>query len=258
MLWKPKLIYNLRGKSLKASLLLGITLGCGFNFQAIGLIYTTASKSAFITAISALMVPPLAIILEKTKPRWTSVTGLLISIVGVYLMVRPEGKGINIGDVWTLGCAISFAFYIVYLQIYSKKVPVMDIILGQFLVVGIGSWIASLIMLEPVTMPDTNTLLTTVYLVLGCTFLTAVLQTRFQKETTSTRAGLILTAEPVFATLFAWLVLHEILNGRQLIGGGLIIVGLLTGIAPPPKNKNSNGKYGVETSDQCITSDTTK
>lgn len=67
------------------------------------------------------------------------------------------------------------------------------------------------------------------------TTLTFYLQTRFQKDTSSTRAGIIYTLEPVFAVLFAYLIHGEKLSRQDWIGGGLMLAAVL--IAEAGKNR---------------------
>ena len=47
----------------------------------------------------------------------------------------------------------------------------------------------------------------------------------------SVRVALISSLEPVFAALWAALLLNEQLSGRELLGGGLIVLGVAVGEA---------------------------
>jgi len=65
------------------------------------------------------------------------------------------------------------------------------------------------------------------YLTFFATVLTTYIQTRFQKDTTPTRAAIIFTIEPVIASLIAYLMLGEQLGLLGMVGGGLVVVGVL-------------------------------
>jgi drug/metabolite transporter (DMT)-like permease len=65
------------------------------------------------------------------------------------------------------------------------------------------------------------------YLTLFATLATTYAQTRFQKDTTPTRAVIIFTIEPVFAAILAYFLLRETLGTLGLLGGFLIICGVL-------------------------------
>ncbi|MGB4841382.1 MAG: DMT family transporter, partial [Leptotrichiaceae bacterium] len=61
-------------------------------------------------------------------------------------------------------------------------------------------------------------------------FATAVcffLQTYCQKNTTSTRASILLATESLFAPIFAILLLNESLSIRTMIGAGLILFAVI-------------------------------
>jgi drug/metabolite transporter (DMT)-like permease len=47
-----------------------------------------------------------------------------------------------------------------------------------------------------------------------------------QRHTTATNTALILTAEPVFAAITSYLVVHERLGARPLAGAVLILAGI--------------------------------
>jgi drug/metabolite transporter (DMT)-like permease len=50
-----------------------------------------------------------------------------------------------------------------------------------------------------------------------------------QTHTSATNTALILASEPVFAALTSFIVLHERLGVRALIGAALILVGIILG-----------------------------
>ena len=65
------------------------------------------------------------------------------------------------------------------------------------------------------------------YLTFFATVLTTFVQTRFQKNTTPTRAVIIFSVEPVFASVIAYLLLAERLGELGVLGGALIVGGVL-------------------------------
>ena len=66
-------------RSLAAGVLAGICLFCGYFFQTTGLRYTTPSKSAFITALSIVMVPLLVSLVNKSAPHAAEVAGVVLA-----------------------------------------------------------------------------------------------------------------------------------------------------------------------------------
>src|SRR5205085_6364115 len=94
----------------------------GNEFQTVGLEYTAASKSAFLTGVSVVLVPIfLALFWRRGINRW-SAAGVAAAFVGLYLLTVPasNGGGLNLasmnhGDVLTLGAAVVFAFHIIFI-----------------------------------------------------------------------------------------------------------------------------------------------
>jgi drug/metabolite transporter (DMT)-like permease len=65
------------------------------------------------------------------------------------------------------------------------------------------------------------------YLALTCTVLAYLGQTWAQGRTSPTRTAIILSMEPVFAALFAWVWLGERMGLWGWMGAGLILAGIL-------------------------------
>ena len=70
---------------------LGVLLFLGFATQTMGIVYTTASKSAFITGLSALFVPVFFLIHKRKFPPIVTGVAILIAVLGIYLMTGPAG-----------------------------------------------------------------------------------------------------------------------------------------------------------------------
>ena len=239
----------------RSGLILSLFLFVGYLSQTIGLQTTTASKSAFITSMVVVFVPVLSVFLEKRFPRFSSIMGIFIAVFGLILLVQPQGGGIASGDIWTLMCAITWAVYIVQLQVETSRHNNLALLWVQMIGMTFLCLLAIPLerMLMPQTtagwLPDLTSVGLLVYLALGCTLLTTGLQTFFQKGTTSTRAALIYTAEPVFASAIAWVWLGERFTRVQWLGALLIIAGVLFSELYPEKSSASGGELDVEASD---------
>jgi drug/metabolite transporter (DMT)-like permease len=225
--WRVSTVWRSWREHLWYSLVLGLCLFLGYFVQTLGLQYTTAGKSAFITSLLIVFVPIFNFLIAKRIPRKASFLGIGLALVGLYLLTRPKAGQINLGDVYTLLCAIFFALYIVLLQLYSVKARLDTLVFGQFLVVVVLSWFAAG-WESGLNMTLSWRVVGVVgYLGIFCTFIAMVLMNRFQKETTATRAALIYTGEPVVAALFAWWILQELMTPVQMIGGAAILAGIL-------------------------------
>ncbi|KPL02177.1 MAG: hypothetical protein AMJ73_09140 [candidate division Zixibacteria bacterium SM1_73] len=213
--------------TLKAGIILGVLLFLGYAFQTVGLKYTAASKSAFITGLFVIMVPPLSVLIVREKPKIFSLIGVLLAISGLWLMTRPKGSEFKVGDLLTLFCAISFSFHVIYVQIYTRMLDFEKLVFVQLLTTTFLS-IPCMFLLETLKFVyDFNLLLAIVVTALFATALGIAIQNRMQKDTTATKASVIYTMEPVFAGVFSYLILGEILGTVGILGAGLILSGML-------------------------------
>jgi drug/metabolite transporter (DMT)-like permease len=234
---------NIRGwKPLGAGALTGTFLFSGYLFQTFGLRLTTAPKSAFITGLSAVMVPMLAALVYRSRPKVSEVAGVLLATAGLALMTLegrvPSGAGsVGRGDILTFFCAIGFAAHIVTLGHFSEHVSFELLSVGQ---VGAAAlWALSLFWW--VETPRLRWRPALVYAILVTGFLATALaftvQAWAQQYTTATRTALIYMLEPVFAwvTSYAWM--GEGLSARAAAGAGLILGGVLMAELKPWKQR---------------------
>jgi drug/metabolite transporter (DMT)-like permease len=210
-----------------AGIILGVFLFLGFASQTIGMKYTTASNSALITGISVLLVPFAQIVIEKkpvTLNNWISVT---IASIGLFMLTKPFETGFNIGDLITIICAISWAFYIVYLDIWTRKYDLYSLVFIQFIVVSLLSLIPYLIF-ESVNSINFNKEFVTaiLYTSIFATLISTFLGNKYQKETTPVRAGIIFLWEQPAAVMLAVIFLGEALDIIQITGGVLMVAGI--------------------------------
>ncbi len=210
----------------KKGIVLGFFLLAGFVTQVIGLNITTASKSGFITGTLVIFTPLLQIFIEKKFPRIGNFIGVVFVTTGLYLLTSPEGSQFNAGDFLTLCCAILYALYIIFLDMYSdEKVEVLTFL--QFLFVGVGGLLYALLSEKIVFNFTTPAVLSLGYTCLFATLLTTFIQTKYQKQTTPTRAAIIFSIEPVISACLAYIILYERIGAMGILGGGLIITGIL-------------------------------
>ena len=220
-------IWNLDRRTVKRGTILGLLLFGGFLTQTVGLQFTTASKSAFITSLLVVFAPILQLILEAKPPKKGNVVGVILVSCGLYVLTAPQGAGFSLGDALTLGAAILYALYLVYLDMITRHHSFMQL---TFLQIGITALLASgslYILEKPYFHWTWDLLLALAYLAILATLLALYLITRHQRQTTPTRSAVIFSLEPVFAALFSYLMLGEKLGSVTLAGAGIILAGLL-------------------------------
>jgi drug/metabolite transporter (DMT)-like permease len=223
-------------------ILLGILLFVAFSSQTVGLKYTLATKSAFITGSSVVMIPIIQALFEKQFPSKYSLAGVSIVFTGIIFLaaggnsldafVKSLGEGFNKGDMLTLICAFSYALYVVYLDYTSKKYSFWMLLFTQFFVMSVLSFatagLFSLTGLERLHVEPTGNLISAViYTSIFATLITVYLQTKYQKLISPTKAGIVFSFEPVFAAFIAFFALSEKIGNFGYIGSALIFIGLL-------------------------------
>ena len=207
-------------------IILGVLLGVGLVLQTYGLEITTASKSAFITGMMVVFTPMAQLVIERRLPKLGNIIGVIVVTAGLYFLTLPSGSGFNLGDALTLLGAFLFGIYIVYLDIFTKKEEILPLVFLQIASTAILGW-----MLVPFETPylhlTWNVARLFFYTAVLATVITTYTQTRFQKDTTPTRAGILFTLEPVISALLAYFILGEILGMLGVLGGIIIVVGIL-------------------------------
>jgi drug/metabolite transporter (DMT)-like permease len=220
--------FSMDKATLMGGLFLGFLLMIGFAFQTVGLKYTTSSKSAFITGLLVAFTPIAQAVIERKMPSRGNLIGVTLVAIGLYLLTSPGGQGFNFGDILTLFCAISYAIYIVYLDIFSKKHDVSKLTFLQLAVTCVLSIIAAPFF-ETVEVHFTTGLIwALLYTAILATVFSTYLQTKYQRETTPVRAAIIYSMEPVLANVIAFVAFGEFVGIIGAVGGVLIIAGLLT------------------------------
>jgi len=220
--------------TLLAGARVGIFFGAGYEFQTAGLKLTTASKSGFLTGVSVVLVPVfLAIFWRKAVGRWTAI-GVLAAMAGLFLLTVPGGaagwgdfKSVNTGDLLTLGCAVAFAFQVIFVGRATRAHAFQQI---AFLQVA-----AAAIFMVPAVPLLEHTYVIWSWRVIIAIMVTALLSTAAaftmqawaQQFVGATNTALILALEPVFAWLTSYIILGESLKLRAALGAILIVAGLL-------------------------------
>ena len=196
-------------------------------FMFFGLKYTTASKSGFITGLAVFFVPMVVVFIEKKIPRKMTLLGAILATIGIYALTSPRGSGFNYGDLLTLGCAFSFAFEIVYVEIFGKQNDTMSLAVIMVLMTAVFASFGAFSLETPVIALTGRMLLPLFITATLATALGFYLQLHWQPNTSATAAAVIYTMEPVFAAFFAMLFMGDRLTGTGWFGAGLIICGML-------------------------------
>lgn len=202
-------------------ILCGIFLALATNTQQMGLMYTTAGKSGFITALYIVFVPLLSIFLgKKVSSRvWISVAA---AVIGLYLLSVNEGFTVNKGDILVLVCAILFSLHILVIDKYSPQTDCVKMSCIQFFTASVFSAILMFIFEKPSLAAILSCWAPILYLGIVSGAIGYTLQIIGQKNTDPATASLIMSLETVFAAIMGVLFINESFSAKELAGCALV------------------------------------
>ena len=152
------------------------------------------------------------------------------------------GSDFNLGDFFTLICALLFAFQVVYVDVFTKKYDYLPMVFIQLLITGLGGFllagIFSVTGIELIKFNFSNNIIfALLYTSVFASILATIIQLKFQKNVSPTKAGIIFSIEPIFAAIFAYFLLNEKISNFGLIGCVLIFAGLIISEVLSVKNE---------------------
>lgn len=210
----------------------GIVLAFASNLQQVGIwLGTPVGKAGFLTACYTLMVPVLGLFIKK-KCGWNIWVGVMIAVVGLYLLCMQGSFSIQFSDMLLLLCALSFAIQILIIDHYVDMVDGVRMSCIQFLVCGILSafpmifvdmglsaqefseWVHAL--------SDPYAWIPILYAGVMSCGIAYTLQIIGQRGMNPTVASLLMSLESVFSVLAGWILLNQALSIREIFGCVLI------------------------------------
>ena len=215
----------------------GVLLCIASNLQQFGIMYTSVGKSGFITAMYIVLVPVLGIFLKKKAgiKIWCSVA---IAVGGLYLLCMTDsGFSIQKGDLLLLLGAVIFSFHILTIDYFSPKVDGVKMSCIQFFTCGILSMVCMFLFEQPQIGAILQAWMPIVYAGVMSCGVAYTLQIVGQKGMNPTVASLILSMESVISVIAGWLILHQKLSGRELLGCVLMFAAIIL-VQLPERERN--------------------
>jgi drug/metabolite transporter (DMT)-like permease len=218
---------GLRRSDLVPGGLAGLALLAGYGFQTTGLQYTTPSNAGFITGMFLVFTPLFVAASYRRLPPTSSLAGVAMATVGLFLLAAPGRLVLSYGDTLVLVCAAAFAAHIMALDRWGEAMPTKRFASLQLTVVTLGAGAIALGAErgEPM-MFDASVWGAIALTGIVASALAFFVQSRAQRELPPVRTAIILTSEPVFAGLFGYLD-GDRLGASGSIGAGLIFLGIV-------------------------------
>lgn len=218
----PRLTRDIVGKGFKVGLAL---TSANLSF-VLGLNETTVSRAGFLNNLFVLFVPLIGFLLWRERISRFLVSGILLALIGLWLLTQGGVEGFNRGDLFSTVCAFCIAVHILAVSKLLKEEDVYLVTLVQLATVaGISGVLSFLFAPSPAPFGPVS-LGALVYCAIFPTVLCFTLQNTWQRHTTPALAGLIYTLDPVWSLIGGMLVLGERLNGLEWTGCALIFAGV--------------------------------
>ncbi|HEX4906430.1 MAG TPA: DMT family transporter [Acidimicrobiales bacterium] len=224
----PAAVVRGRGAPPRPLLLAGasaaVALAAGYVFQTTGLQYTTSSVSAFLTYLLVVFVPLLSALVLRRPPRSATAVGVVLAVVGLWLLTEGAGIGLGRGEVLSILCALAFAIHILVLSEVATRHDVVVLNALQFGLVALALFVPGLLA-GGYAFPA-SAWWAAVYTGVVVNALAFGLQLYGQRRVSASRTALVLMLEPVFAAILGY-VDGERIGAAGALGAGLILGGIL-------------------------------
>lgn len=220
-----------RKTTLWGGLCCGIAICIASSFQQAGMLYTSVGKAGFITALYIVLVPVMGVFMKKNVPSIVWV-GVVLAAVGFYFLCITETFSINYGDVLLFLCAVCFTFHILIIDYFAPKADGVALSCIQFWFSGIVCMSIAIFRENPVFSAIHAAAVPILYAGIMSCGVAYTLQIIGQKNMKPAIASLILSLESVISVLAGWVILKEVLTGRQLLGCVLVFSAVILAQIP--------------------------
>ncbi|MBI4626661.1 MAG: DMT family transporter [Verrucomicrobia bacterium] len=254
--WRPRDFWRMTRAEFTQGVTIGLFAVAGMLLQNDGLQFTAASTSAFLTQVSAILIPVWVALRVRHNPGWLTWLCCALVLAGVAILGRFDWRELSFGrGEWET--LLSSLFFMGIILTLDKKAFAGNrpekITLVMFATLALAFW-----PLAAITAPDAAALIVpwtspvwlgfTAGLTVFCTVGAFSLMNAWQPKITATEAGLIYCIEPIFGSamaliLPAWFSMwagidyaNERATWTLLVGGSLItLANVLLQLKPPVK-----------------------
>ena len=223
--------------TVKGGICCGLFLTAGSVFQQMGVVYTTAGKAGFITAMYMLLVPVINFILFKKKNSWLVWLAVFIGVGGMYLLCVKEDFTLTRGDVLVCICALMFSGHILSCDYFVKLANPIELAAVQFTTAAVISAVIACLTETPVWDGIVSAAVPILYCGVVSGGIGYTLQIVAQKFTDPTVASLLMSLESVFAVIAGAVLLGEQMSSRELLGCVVMFIAIILVQVPLPERE---------------------
>lgn len=210
--------------------IISIFMLLGYIFWNVSMLFTTATNATFFACTSVLFIPFLARAINKTKYSHKVLVGIVITVVGMFFLISNGASFVlNPGDLLALSASIMFALQVIYTSKYVERIDPFLIASYQFLFVGVMAMGISFLVQEDIGWASFGGVEIAALLFAGILITAAMyyVQTIAQQKLSESTVGVLYAMIPLFAAVFAWIILGETLSLIGMAGGAMMVVGVV-------------------------------
>ena len=224
-----------RSNTIAGGLSCGFFLASASILQQMGIVYTSAGKAGFITALYVLIVPVISIIFFRKKYSFIVWIAVAMGIAGMYLLCMTESFRLNHGDTLIFFCALLFSGHILCCGYFGSKGDPIQISAIQLVITALVSWILAFLTEKPEIQSIVDAIIPILYCGIMSGGVGYTLQVVGQKYTDPTVASLLMSLESVFAVIGGAVILGERMTVRELLGCIIMFIAIIIVQIPMPK-----------------------
>jgi len=220
--------------------IMGVFLFGAYAFQTVALLYTSASNTGFLTGLNVVIVPLLAALVLRERVSAGVKFAVILSVLGLLLLCGNGSWQLNKGDVLAAICAVCVSLHLICTGEFVRRSDFYWLTVVQLGVVALLSYAGALLRGKEVMVWYPHLVMPLLVCSIIATVFAFLVQTSMQRYISHTNTALIFCTEPVFAALYAWLVLDERLGVYGYVGAICILGGMLISIVPEKTLKSTD------------------
>ena len=201
----------------------------GLGAQLLGTQLAGATVASLVNSLNPITILFAAAVILGEKLTWQKIVGVIVALAGVYLIIGG-GEG---GTIWGVMCSlfsvVTWSIVSVVIRKITQKYDPLQITTYGLLIAAACNLpfaVADTAMLRGISI-DFQIILSLLYMGIVCSGLAHYLWNKSLSRLPAGTCSLLYPVQPVTSVLLGVLFLHEIVTGKTVIGGLLIIFGIV-------------------------------
>ncbi len=209
-------------------LAIGFLSSTAYISQNVGLQYTTASKSSFLTMVYCILTPFVYWIIAKKRTSGFDFAAAALCMTGIAFLSLNGNFSISMGDSLTLISGVVYAVQIVLIGLYCEEDDPFCLTFFMVSASAVSAWTYKLLSEGADSYVNAAGWRTILYLALCCTVAAFAMQNWAQKIVPPSETALLVSLESVFGVIGSVVILHDAMSPRLVTGFVLIFISMIT------------------------------